>query len=209
MIKAYPVEDLIAKADADDPVTALKVTALIGGSWTRSEDDWIASALLSRVKEKVPDSEVAIHRLEHYVLRPGASNDPDSKRFVPGDQFPVLWDSIQASQVLLIATQERCMLPDSSLVRVVERLHDRYVHAAREGRDLLQHPVAVALAVTGGDGARAVAATLSNVFATYGMVLAPHGVLWWNRASGHPKDDHDLAGRLDRVADALVKQAKE
>jgi multimeric flavodoxin WrbA len=212
MIEGIPVNDLFKATETED----LKLAILRHVRTFEDEDvAWATDQIVKRVREGFPEVAVSDNSLPNYRIISRASNDPESKDFRPDDQFPVLLDILQRADAIVIGCRSACGMPDSRLVRVIERLHaamkakrDNNKGGPDDHRPLFG-PKALAVVAIGGAGACGASKAVAAAFNKFGCILAPKAAMGWDEGDGDDiYKDTDFQGCLSRLGDDLLKLAK-
>lgn len=202
--------DALRKAARFDPHRAPKLTVLRGlRSYEDESSNWIVDQVVRRLRKMSSELEVADLYLPMYRILGEVSNDPDSERFSPEDQFPSLLAPIQNADIVLVASRERCGFPDANTVRLLERLGELAETKSKESPGAkIFDGAPCAVVVHGGCGAAHAALTLGAALNRLGTIITSCGLLSWDEGRGKVMKDGDFATKLEKVAIDLMDLTK-
>jgi hypothetical protein len=208
MITGIPVSEVLRKSD--DPMDQPNL-ALIQG--VRAHEDegsiWALEQVAKRLRKLFPEIQIADIHLGSYKILSGVSNDPDDTLFSPNDQFPLVKDLIDRSDIIVWATREKLGFPDANTVRVLERYADLIIQAKKEGleKPLLKNRPVCAI-VHGKCGAYHAGVSLAGAFNKLGLTVVRHGIACWDEGRGDILKDKGFASNLDSMAEEIAKLLK-
>ena len=122
-IKGIPVSEILRKSE--DPMEEPKLAVVRGvRSFEDEGSNWAVDQIIHRVRQLIPEVQIADIHLGSYKILTGVSNDPEDTLFSPNDQFPLVRDLLERSDGVLWATREHFSFPDSNTVKLFERYGD-------------------------------------------------------------------------------------
>ena len=211
VVKGIPVGDLI-KSEPEE----LKL-AIIRHTWEFNDEAvaWAVDQVAKQIRDGFPDLAISDNALPSFKVVSRASTDPESKAFQPGDQFPVLLDVLRRSDMVVFGFRSDCGMPDSRVVRLIERLHitvEEKKLKDQGGPDdhrpfFATKPLAVVS--VGGPGVCEASGKVALALSHMGFVLAPAGSRGWDDSGGKSIfKDSDFQACLARLGDDMLKLAK-
>jgi hypothetical protein len=167
--------------------------------------NWMADTVVRELRNDLHDIQIVDLHLSAYRILPYVSNDPNSKKFSPYDQFPIVLDAIKNADGLLVSFYETVGFPDPHIAQLVNRFFES-VHQ-EEG---IRHGKPFGVVAHGGHAVLVAAASVALAFNHFGCNLVPQGILAWDRHVGNVHKDDDFGRMLStlgkHIKDALTKE---
>jgi multimeric flavodoxin WrbA len=155
----------------------LKALFLVGT--LKSKSDVSNTHLLSEfLAEQLESKEVEsdIVPLADYNILPGVYTNVDKD-----DDWPMIFDKILASDIIIFATPVWWGNQSSLIQRVIERLDEIHDEIMKSGKSKMTNKVAGIVVTGDSDGAEHIIGNLANFFIALGFTVPPFGtltVLW-------------------------------
>lgn len=175
----------------------LKATVLVctlTPSPAESSSDLLAREVLAELKQLAVESEV--FRVVDHTVRFGVQKDMGD-----GDEWPIIRQSIVASDILLIATPIWMGQPSAVTKMVLERLDAELSETDDDGRPLMYGKVAIAAIVGNEDGAHHVSAEIYQALSDVGFTIPAGGPTYWVGEAMGSTDYKDLSKKPDKTVE--------
>lgn len=186
----------------------MRATILLGTLKTAglSNTETLCEFLASRLTRADIASETV--KLVNHQIPPGTYTDMGE-----GDEWPAIFEKVQASEILIIATPIWWDNHSSLIQRVIERL-DQVHDGILAGKPSALDGKAAGIVITGdSDGAQHVIANVCNFLNAIGVAVPPYAtlsVLWDRQAKGSAVGKDELMKKYEAdysaTADKMIKQ---
>ena len=200
LYRAIPVEEILTPPLDESGATKI---AILRGMWSTLSTDaaWCADQVANQFRAASANNIVRMIPVADFSIVQNASSNPNDRAFAAGDQFPMVYEPLEQADVIVICCSDTYGLPDSNVVRVMERFRVRY-----QDKDTGKLPLlgkCGGVVVVGGPGSFQAASDIARAMTCLGINVAGRAVISWDSVHNDPRKDMKFSKRVEDLPNLL------